>query len=76
MNFSRQDENENCTDEFLETNKQTNIGMVLGKMKYGNNVVIKQGYFPEPLEGLEDKLIFDSVDVDLEYSIYGSMRYF
>ena len=68
--------NGNCTDAFVQAYKQTNIGTVLERMKYLDNVVIKQGYFPESLDGLEDKFIFVSVDVDFENSIYESLRYF
>ena len=66
----------NCTDAFVEAYKQTNIGTVLGRMKYLDNVVIKQGYFPESLDGLEDKFIFVSLDVDFENSIYEGLKYF
>lgn len=68
--------NGNCTDAFVEAYKQTNIGTVLGRMKYLDHVVIKQGFFPESLDGLEDKFIFVSIDVDFENSIYESLKYF
>lgn len=66
----------NCTDAFVEAYKQTNIGMVLERMKYLNNIVIKQGFFPESLGGLEDQFVFVSIDVDFENSIYEGLKYF
>jgi len=68
--------NGNCTDAFVEAYKQTNIGMVLDRMEHLDNVVIKQGFFPESLDGLEDEFIFVSIDVDFENSIYESLKYF
>ena len=68
--------NGNCTDVFVEAYKQTNIGMVLDRMKRLDNIVIKQGFFPESLDGLEDNFVFVSIDVDFEKSIYESLEYF
>lgn len=68
--------NGNCTDAFVEAYKQTNIGMVLDRMKYLDKIVIKQGFFPDSLDGLEDNFIFVSIDVDFESSIYECLKYF
>lgn len=66
----------NCTNAFVEAYKQTNIGMVLDKMQHLDKIVIKQGFFPESLGGLEDDFIFVSLDVDFESSIYEGLKYF
>lgn len=66
----------NCTNAFVEAYKQTNLGMVLDRMKHLDKVVIKQGFFPESLGGLEDKFIFVSIDVDFEISVYEGLKYF
>ena len=66
----------NCTDSFVEAYKQTDIGMVLKRMTNLNNVIIKQGYFPESLKGLEEDFAFVSIDVDFEESIYECLKYF
>lgn len=66
----------NCTNAFIEAYKQTNVGAVLEKMTYLENVVIKQGYFPESLDGLEERFAFVSIDVDFEDSIYEGLKYF
>lgn len=68
--------NGNCTDAFVEAYKQTNIGMVLDRMEHLDKVVIKQGFFPASLDGLEDKFVFVSIDVDFENSVYEGLKYF
>lgn len=68
--------NGNCTDAFVEAYKQTNTSEVLRKMKYLDNVVMKQGFFPESLDGLDEKFAFVSIDVDFEESIYEGLKYF
>lgn len=68
---------ENCTQAFIEAYKQTNAEIVLKRMKYLENVVIKQGYFRgESLGDLEDDFAFVSIDVDFEESIYDCLKYF
>lgn len=66
----------NCTKAFIEAYKQTNIEAVVKRMPYIDNVVIKQGYFPESLDGLEETFAFVSIDVDFEDSIYECLTYF
>lgn len=66
----------NCTDAFVEAYKQTDLKTVIDRMTDLNNVVIKQGFFPESLDGLEDTFAFVSIDVDFEDSIYECIKYF
>jgi len=66
----------NCTDAFVEAYKQTNVGMVLEKMRNLDTIVIKQGFFPESLNGLDTTFAFVSLDVDFEDSIYAGLEYF
>lgn len=66
----------NCSDAFIEAYKQTDLGMVLEGMPNINQVNIKQGYFPESLNGLEDTFAFVSIDVDFEQSIFKCLEYF
>jgi len=54
----------------------TDINLVLNKMKYPENVIIKKGYFPETAIGLEDRFAFVSIDVDLYKPIYEGLNYF
>lgn len=73
---NREIENGNCTDSFVSAYKDTNIKKVLDKMQNIEQVEIKQGYFPESLNGLEDVFKFVSIDVDFEQSIFNSLEYF
>lgn len=66
----------NCSDAFVEAYKQTDIKTVLKRMKHLETVVIKQGFFPESLDGLEETFAFVSLDVDFEESIYEGLTYF
>lgn len=66
----------NCSQAFVDIFKDTSVDVVLNKMMYKENVIIKKGYFPESLDGLEEEFVFVSIDVDLEDSIYNSLVYF
>lgn len=68
--------NGNCTNAFVKAYRQTNVATVLEKMQHIENLVIKQGLFPESLKGLEDRFAFVSIDVDFEESIYQALHYF
>ena len=72
----REVKNGNCTEGFVEAYKHTSLKLVLDRMTNLDNVVIKQGYFPESLGGLEEKFAFVSLDVDFEESIYEGLKYF
>jgi O-methyltransferase len=54
----------------------TNIDLVLSKMKYRENIIIKKGFFPESAVGLEDKFVFVSIDADLFDPIYQGLVFF
>jgi O-methyltransferase len=60
------------TQDFSETS----IDIVLGKMKYKENCVIKKGYFPETTKNVDEKFAFVSIDVDLYEPIYNGLCYF
>lgn len=66
----------NCTDAFVEAYKQTNISTVLERMSHLEKIVIKQGFFPASLDGLDSTFAFVSLDVDFEDSIYAGLEYF
>lgn len=74
--FLKEIKNGNCSQNFAEAFKDTNVESVIGKMTNLENVIIKQGYFPESLNGLEEKFVFVSIDVDFEDSIYAGLQYF
>lgn len=66
----------NCTEAFVQAYKDTNVGTVLSRMKHLDTIEIKQGFFPESLDGMEDTFAFVSLDVDFEDSIYEGLKYF
>lgn len=69
-------EDGNCTNAFVEAYKNTDIGIVLKKMRNLEQIIVKKGYFPSSLNGLEEKFAFVSLDVDFEESIYEGLKYF
>jgi O-methyltransferase len=56
------------------TNK--NVELVLGKMKYPANCIVKQGWFPETAENVEESFAFVSIDADLYEPIYQGLLFF
>lgn len=54
----------------------TSTELVLSKMTTRNNCIVKQGRFPESLNGLEDTFCFVSLDPDLYEPIYQGLVYF
>ena len=64
-------------EEFLEEFKNTDVLYVMSRMPYPDKCVIRKGFFPKTMEGLEDKdYAFVSIDVDFEKSILEGLRYF
>jgi len=49
---------------------------VLERMPIKKNVIIKKGWFPQSLGGLEEKFCFVSLDADLYNPIYEGLKYF
>jgi O-methyltransferase len=54
----------------------TSVEVVLGKMKYRENCIVKKGYFPETTKGVEEQFAFVSIDADLYEPIYQGLKYF
>ena len=61
---------------FIESYKNTSIDIVMQKMTTPDSVIIKQGLFPQSLDGLEDTFAFVSLDVDFSESIFEGLKYF
>lgn len=55
---------------------ETSIALVLSKMKNPDKCVVKKGYFPDSLMGLEDQFCFVSLDADLYQPILSGLEYF
>lgn len=54
----------------------TSLNEVMGKMKYPEQCIIKKGWFPDSLEGLDESFCFVSLDADLYKPIYDGLEYF
>ena len=55
----------------------TSVEYVLSKMPYRENCIVKQGYFPDTVVGLEDEqYAFVNIDVDLYKPILSGLEYF
>lgn len=55
---------------------QTSIDEVLAKMTIKENCIVKKGYFPDSLDGLEEEFCFVSLDADLYKPILDGLAYF
>lgn len=69
-------EKEKFPDSVWQDFKVMDIQKVINKMPFKNNIIIKKGYFPDSLDGLEDNFCFVSIDVDLYQPILEGLRYF
>lgn len=56
--------------------KKTSVDHVIGRMPHPEMCIIKQGYFPDSLAGLEDKFVFVSLDMDLYKPTLSALHYF
>lgn len=65
-----------ATKAMVDAYKDTNIEIVMQKMRYPGIVEIRKGIFPNTLNGLEEKFVFVSIDVDFENSIFDCLSYF
>ena len=55
---------------------ETSTNIVLKKMKYKENCVIKKGYFPATAKDVEDTFAFVNIDVDLSEPTYNGLCWF
>ncbi len=54
----------------------TSVKKVLNLMPFPNQCIVKEGYFPETAEGLDENFVFVSIDTDLFEPIYNGLNYF
>jgi O-methyltransferase len=69
-------EERNKYTQKLDNFSNTTIDLVLNKMKYRDQVIIKKGYFPETTKGIKDTFAFVSIDTDLYEPIYNGLKFF
>lgn len=56
--------------------KNTSIELVMSRMENPSNVIVRKGYFPESLQGLEDEFCLVSIDPDLYLPTLNALEYF
>ena len=56
--------------------KATNINLVMEKMSHPDKIIIKQGYVPETLAGVEDSFCFVNLDMDVYTPMLEALRFF
>lgn len=54
----------------------TSVERVLEKMEFRENCIVRKGWFPESLDGLEETFCFVSLDADLYKPIFDGLEYF
>jgi len=54
----------------------TNEKLVLERMEYPENCIVKKGCFPKTTEGLEERFAFVSLDADLYQPMLEGLKYF
>ena len=54
----------------------TSVREVMSKMIYKDNVVIKKGYVPETLNGIDEQFCFVNLDMDLYRPTLEALQYF
>lgn len=52
------------------------VEVVMQKMKFPENCVVKKGWFPESAENVAEKFAFVSIDADLFEPIYQGLKFF
>ena len=63
-------------DGLVQAHRNTGVENVLRLMPHPDSVVVKQGLFPDSLDGLEESFALVSLDVDLEGSTLAGLRWF
>lgn len=69
-------DNINQTNEWIDTLKDTSVDIVMKKMTFPQNVIVKKGYIPDTLESISDKFCFVNLDMDLYAPIYEGLKFF
>lgn len=65
-----------ATDSFQAAHRNTAIDKVLDIMPHPESITVKPGFFPESLEGLEERFCLVSLDVDFYQTTLDGLRYF
>jgi len=71
------DESASCGGGFVEAHRRAAAGRVLSRMPHPEKVLLRQGFFPQTAQGLEqERFALVSLDADLEESTLAGLRFF
>ena len=65
-----------ASEAFQAAHRNTAADKVLAMMPYPERIVLKPGFFPESLHGLEERFCLVSLDVDFYQTTLDGLRYF
>jgi len=65
-----------CYSEASQNFSNTSAEFVLGRMKYPENCIIKQGEFPASAQSVNEQFALVSIDVDLYQAIEAGLNFF
>ena len=65
-----------AADSFQAAHRNTAIDKVLAIMPHPDSIRVKPGFFPESLEGMEERFCLVSLDVDFYQTTLDGLRYF
>lgn len=65
-----------AADSFQAAHRNTAIDKVLAIMPHPDSITVKPGFFPESLDGLEERFCLVSLDVDFYQTTLDGLRYF
>lgn len=65
-----------ATDSFQAAHRNTAIDKVLSIMPRPENITVRPGFFPDSLDGLEERFCLVSLDVDFYQATLDGLRYF
>ena len=74
--FEGFEEGANATEAFQAAHRNTAADKVLAIMPHPENITVKPGFFPDSLEGLEERFCLVSLDVDFYQTTLDGLRYF
>lgn len=65
-----------ASESFQAAHRNTAVDQVLALMSHPENIIVKPGFFPESLDGLEERFCLVSLDVDFYRTTLEGLRYF
>lgn len=64
------------TDLWIESLKDTSENIVMDKLEFKSNVVIKKGFFPQSAADVDDIFAFVNLDMDIYLPTYEGLNFF